>query len=196
MQRLVAIRRVVLLTHLLEHLRGGQPRVEVGRIDPAEAHDDLRFPPAVAPGLALRGHRVEVRLRVGEQSLQRGDLRELQLGGFVVLVDLEDFLVERGGLRVEAVAHEVLGDARVLADGEIGLAGARVEVTKRVRGVPVARLVLDQPDVFGDGAVQTTLTEKLLRLFQRVVAVEGQRASPRAGDAGERRRGSVHPIKQ
>ena len=49
----------------------------------------------------------------------------------------------RGGLRIEALAHEVFGDARVLRRGLVGLPGADVQVAERVGRRPVARLILD-----------------------------------------------------
>ena len=93
--------------------------------------------------------------------------------GFVVRLELEELLVERGGLRIEAFADEVLGDAGVLRDRLVGLAGAHVEVAEGVGRGPVARLVLDHAEVLGDGGVEPPLPEQLLRLFQRVFAVDG-----------------------
>ena len=66
-----------------------------------------------------------------------------ELRRLVVGPDLEDLLVERGGLRVEPLPHQVVGDAVVLAERLIDLAGAEVQVAEEIGGVPVARLFLD-----------------------------------------------------
>ncbi len=76
-------------------------------------------------------------LGVGEESLFLGDLGEIELGAFVVRRELEELLVDGGGLRVEPLDHEVFGDACVLAGGHVGLSGADIEVAERVGGRPV-----------------------------------------------------------
>ena len=48
--------------------------------------------------------------RVGEETLPRRDVGELNLGDFVLRLELEDLLVESRGLRIEALVDEVLGD--------------------------------------------------------------------------------------
>ena len=68
--------------------------------------------------------------------------------GLIVGPDFEDFLVERRRAGIEALVAEVIGDARVLRDRFVGLAGAHVEIAKGVRGVPVARLVFEDARVF------------------------------------------------
>ena len=182
-QRLEALAGLLLLAHLLERARGGEPRVEVRRVDRPEADDDFGSAAAIALRAAARGDGVQVRLGVGEQTLPGGDIGELNLGRLVLRLELEDLLVERRGLRIEALVDEVLGDAGVLPDGLLRLPGARVELAERVGGAPVARELFDHADVLGDRRLEATLAEQLLRFFQRSVTVEGQRDSPRAGDA-------------
>ncbi len=187
-----------LLAHLFERSRGGQTGLEVRGIDGAELDDDFGGAPPIALGAAARGNRIEVRLGIGEETLPGRDVRELNLRRLVERLDLEDLLVERGGLGVEAFVDEVLCDARVLDDGVLRLTGAGVELAKGVGGAPVARIFLDDTDVLGDRRFEATLAEKLLRLFQRGITVDGQGEAPgparRARDMVSKR--SRHPIKE
>ncbi len=138
-QRLEALAGFFLLAHLLERPRGGEPGLEVRRVDGPEPDDDFGSAAPIALGAAARGNGVEVRLGVGEQTLPGGDVGELNLGRLVLRLELEDLLVERRGLRVEALVDEVLGDAGVLPDGLLRLPGAGVELAERIGGAPVAR---------------------------------------------------------
>lgn len=112
----------------------------------------------------------------------------MQLRRFVVRPDLEDFLVERRRPWIEPLVHEVIRDARVLSDGLVGLPCPGVEVPEGVCGVPVARLILHHARVLDNRRIQPALPEQLLRLFQRVFAVEGQGGF----SAGERYRGRAY----
>jgi hypothetical protein len=99
----------------------------------------------------------------------------VELRGLVVRRDLQDLLVERRRLRVEAVLEKVIGNPGVLCDRLVGLVRAYVQIAERVRGVPVARLVLDHAYVLDDGGVEAPLTKQLFRFFQRVFTIQGQR---------------------
>ena len=199
-QRLEPLAGFLLLAHLLESAGGGEPGLEVRRVDGAQLDDDLGRAAAIALGASARGDRVQMGLRVGKQALPRRDVGELDLRGLVLGLELEDLLVERGGLGIEALVDEVLGDPHVLPDRLLRLAGPGVELAERVGRAPVARKLFDDRQVFHNRRFEATLAEELLRLFQRSVTVEGQRDSPRAGDARESRdmlcNGSGHPIKQ
>src|SRR4029453_12429050 len=148
--------------------------LNVRRIDRAEPDGDLIGSLAIAAGASANGHRVEVRLGVDQEALFDRDLGQVELRLLIAGSDLEDLLVERRRLRVEAVLHEVLGDARVLFDRLRRLVGADVEVAERVCGIPVARLVLGDAYVLRDGGVETPLAQQLFRLFQRVFSIEWQ----------------------
>src|SRR5262249_60187083 len=96
---------------------------------------------------------------------------------------------ERGGLRIEALVGEVVGDLAVLRDRFVGLVGAHVEVAQRVARVPVARLLLDEAHVFRDGKIELAGAEELLRLLQHLGAVTrhgsmGSRSYPPGSAAG------------
>ena len=131
----------------------------------------------------------EVALGVGEQALLRRDVRQQELRLFVVRPDFEDLLVERGGFRVEPLAHQVVGDAMVLPERLVHVPGAEVQVAEEIGGVPIPGLVLDNSDVLADGRVETSLAKEFLAFFQRAVAIEGQGGSPQGRDAGERQKG-------
>ncbi len=129
-------------------------------------------PFGVAGGAPAIGHRAKCGLGVGKQSLLGGDLARLQQRRLLVRLELENLLVESGGLWIEALARQVVGDARVLRDAFVELIGADVEVAERVGAVPVARLGLDDLHVLGNGGVNLAEAEGLLRRFQRGVTIE------------------------
>src|SRR5262249_18765853 len=106
-----------------------------------------------------------------------GEIRKVQLQGFVVGGDLEDLLVESRRLRIKAFLAEVIRDPAVLRYGLVGLAGADVQVAERIRGVPVARLILHDAHVFRNGALEAALAKQFLRLLQSVFAIEAQNVS-------------------
>ncbi len=164
-QSLEALAGLFFLAHLLERPRRGEPGLEVSRVDGPEPDDDFGRASAITLGAAARGDGVEVRLGVGEQTLPGGDVGELNLGGFVLRLELEDLLVERRGLRIEALVDEVLGNARVLPDGLLWLAGARVELAEGVGGAPIAGKLVDDAEVLGDRRLEATLSQQLLRFF-------------------------------
>jgi hypothetical protein len=51
----------------------------------------------------------------------------------------------------------VVGNAHIVPDALVDLAGPHVQVAERVGAVPVAGLRLDNPDVFGNGRVDAAL---------------------------------------
>jgi hypothetical protein len=67
-----------------------------------------------------------MRFGVGEQPLPGGDVGELNLGGLVLRLQLEDLPVEGRGFGIEAFVDEVLGDTGILTDRLLRLASARV----------------------------------------------------------------------
>jgi hypothetical protein len=97
--------------------------------------------------------------------LPGGDIGELNLGGFVLRLELEDLLVERRGLRIEALVDEMLGNAGVLPDGLLWLPGARVELAEGVGGAPIAGTLVDDAHVLGDRRLEAALSQQLLRFF-------------------------------
>ena len=89
-----------------------------------------RCGPVAAPKPLLE-ERLQLQARVGRQALLRRQLRRAEQRRVVVGLDLDDPLVERRGLRDEALAGQVLGDARVLG-GRLGdLAGPDVQVAQQ-----------------------------------------------------------------
>ena len=122
---------------------GEHAGVEVVGIEHAQADDHLVGPGAVAARPAAVGDAEEVGLGVGEESLPRRDLAKVQMNHFLVRLDLEDLFVDRRGLGVEPLVHQVIGDLHVLRSRLTGLRGADVEVAERIPGVPVARVILD-----------------------------------------------------
>ena len=111
------------------------------------------------------------------------ELAQLQLRSLIVGPDLEDFLYSAAARGREAFVDEMIGDAGILRDRFVGLAGAPVEIAKGVGGIPVARLIVEHARVLADSSLEPALPEQLLRFFQRVFAVEGQeRLSPPGRD--------------
>ena len=181
-----ALKRVLgflLFTHLLERLRGRQPGVEIRGVEGAQANDDLRRAAAIAAGPPLRRDRRQVRLGVGEQPLHSPRRRRAGSGYASSLRDdLQDLLVERRGLGVEALGRRNARRCAVYcADGLRRLARPDVEVAERVGGVPVARMVLDHAKVFRDRQIEATLAKQLLRLLQRVHRGRGPTGISTAG---------------
>ena len=140
-----------------------QPRIEIFRIERAEADRDFGRALAIAARLAPLGDLQEELLRVGERALLGGEIARLQQRVLVVGLELEDLLVERRRLWIEPLVREVIGDAGVLLDAFLELLGADVEVAQGVGAVPVARLGLDDLDVLGDGGVDLAELQGLFR---------------------------------
>jgi hypothetical protein len=126
---------------------------------------------SAAPGAALRDLR-EGFLGVGQLALLGRHVAGLQQRVLVVRLDLEDLLVERRGLWIEALAGQVIRDAGVLLDALLDLLGAHVQIAERVRRVPVTRLGLDDLYVLGDGGVDLAQLEGFLGGLEGGVTIE------------------------
>ena len=94
----------------------GEAGLEVVGIERADAEQGVGGAVGVTEGPAALGQRREVLLGLRERALADRDVGRLLQRVLVVGLDLEDLLVERGGLGVEAFLREVLGDAAVLLD--------------------------------------------------------------------------------
>ena len=57
----------------------------------------------------------------------------------------------------------MIGDAGVLLEALFDLLGADVQVAERVGGVPIARLVFNNPHVLGDRGVDLTEFQGFIR---------------------------------
>ena len=146
--------------------RAGHPCVEVVRIQRRQAHGDFRDAALVAARPPPLGDGVEERPRIGEQALAAGNLAGLEHRVLVIRLQLQDLLVDGRGFRQEAFAVKVLGDPGELFDGPVGLAGADVDIAESVGGVPVAGLILDDPQVLGDRLIELALSEQLFSVAQ------------------------------
>ena len=151
------------VAHLGGELAGAHARIEIFGIERAEADRDFGRALLVAARLALLGDLQEELLGVGERALLGGEVARLEQRVLVVGLELEDLLVERRGLWIEPLFGEVIGNAGVLLDALFDLLGAHVEIAQRVGAVPVARLGLDDLDVFGDGGVDLAKFQGLFR---------------------------------
>ena len=76
-QRLETLPGFLFLAHLLEDAGGGEPRLEICRVDRAQPDDDLRGATAIALRAASCGNGVQMGLGIGEQALPRRDIGEL-----------------------------------------------------------------------------------------------------------------------
>src|SRR4029079_19045635 len=96
------------LPHLFQRPRRFEPGVEVGGVERAEADRYVRYAGAIAARATTGADGCEVALGVREEALLRRNIRQQELRLFVVRPDFEDLLVERGGLGVEPLAHQVV----------------------------------------------------------------------------------------
>ena len=81
-----------LVAHLDQRARGERTRVEIGRVQRAEPHDDLGGAGLVAAIAAPRRDGVQLRLGVGQEALLLGDVGEVQLDASSSGVSLRSFL--------------------------------------------------------------------------------------------------------
>ena len=88
----------------------------IGAIEIAEPCAHLGLAALVPASLAALCQRQKIRTRVDQQALARGEAAEFPHGVFVVGLDLENFPIERDGLRKKALAGEMVGDLAVLVD--------------------------------------------------------------------------------
>ena len=120
----------------------------------------------LASCVALLGYLPEKLFGVDKLSLPLADACQLHQDVFVVRLQLQCLLVEGGGFRKEPFRKLMVGNTDVLLDGLVVLAGANVHVAKRVDGVPILRLVVEQADVLRDRSVQLVLADELFRFLQ------------------------------
>jgi hypothetical protein len=103
----------------------------------------------------------------------------------VAVVDLQDLLVDRDGLRVEAALRELFGDLAVRFDRRSLIAAFELEIAELQTRIAVIRLSLKMVQVFLERLVVSALLDVLLRLVQRFsFERKGQGlvlASPRTG---------------
>ena len=185
-----------LVAHLDARARGGQAPFVVFRIERAEP--DLRLQGAAHVPLALAqfDQRVEVGTRVRVLTLAAEDLGDLYQRVLVIRLELEDLLVDGGGLGAGAFVVEAVGDLAVLRDGLLDLSGARVEIAERVGEVPVAGLILDQAHVLRDGVGQLALADQFLGVTKRGGAINRHSNSLPSSVVSLGGRSSVNRIKQ
>ncbi len=91
-------------------------------------------------------------------------------------IDLGDLLVDRDGLGVEAVAHELLGDLQVGVDRIFGLVAPELEVADFESDVGVPGVGFEQTQVVFEGAVEGALLHMTLCRGQKFSLVDGQEA--------------------
>src|SRR5258705_12818479 len=113
--------------------------------------------------------------RVGVTALAAEDFGNLHQRVLVIGLELENLLVDGGGLGADAFLVEAVGDLAVLRDRLVDLTGARVEVAERVGEVPVAGLILDQAYVLRDGVGQFALPDQFLGVAKRGGAINWHR---------------------
>ena len=131
------------------------------------------------------GFRLAIILEVdfGELQEQRPRLAhhpllDVQIGQFLERANLfgrefGDALVNGDGFGQETVADEELRQALEIVDGLKGLALADVQLADGHQGDLIARLVLQNLLVFGDGLGDLALVEELLRGFDEFAFVIG-----------------------
>ena len=141
------------------------------------------------PARAARGHGREVapwRRRAAPASPRSPPAASCV--GFVVRLDLEDLLVERGGLRVEALVHQVVGDAVVLRERLVrparrGRRGRRACWRCSSRAAGPRRLV-----TYSAIAASSLPCRSSFSAFFSALRGRWPRDSPQGRDAGERPR--------
>jgi hypothetical protein len=144
----------------------------VGRIEPADSHAGHGGAARVARGFSLFENDVQVRARIRVQPLTRDELGGLQQRAFVVGLELEELLVDRRRLDVLPFLAKGIGDFQELFDRAFDLARAGVQIAERVRGIPVARLIFDDAQVFSGCGFELALTQQLFGVSQCAVAIE------------------------
>ena len=156
-------------TPIVEFGAGFRPR-EPGLVVPGVERASLirtSETPWASPRRLRRSPRAErYDARIGQQTELTRNLGRAKHGALVVRRDLQNLLVDRRGLRQEALVAELLGDSDELLDRRLHLPGADVQVAQEVRGVPVAGIILDDAQVFGDRQVELPLTKQLLGVAQ------------------------------
>ena len=164
--RLEIRRRLGQLADVHSRRRSSHPRLKVRGVERPEPNHHLRDAARIAPRAPPIGDGLEVHARVGQQPLVGGYLGRLHERLLVVRLELENLLVEGARLRQEPVVVQNRGDADVLFDGLVDLAGAHVEIAERVGRIQVARLILDDAEVLRDGRFDLALAEQLLGISE------------------------------
>jgi hypothetical protein len=164
--------RAGLVAHLDAGVGALEARLEVLRIERSQTHLRVQRAAGVALGLPQLDQRVEVGARIRIQLLVAQNLGDLHQRPLVVRFELEDFLENGAGLRAGAFFAEVVGDLEERVDRFVGLARARVQITKRVLGVPVSGRVLDNAQVLRDAGIELPLPDQFLGVAQRQSAID------------------------
>ncbi len=180
-----------LLDHLLLRVQLGEldPRRDVLRIEVDElAHRGQRLL-GLALAVEVRGDRLEVLHRVRHQAELAIQLRELEVDLDQARVELEDLLVDRDGLREEALVLVVAGDLQVRLGRLLLLALAGMQVADLQPDADVGGVLLDDAEVLLDRLVELTLVDELPRRVHDLLFVEGHAATspPPANRLGPRR---------
>jgi hypothetical protein len=197
LQDLERFREVALLGQLLRDgdvlfdglARVPFPRVEVGEpaADLEVAGVDVRHLLEDVAGLAhLAALDVFVddvlvlALGLHHEALLGVELGQVQVGIEGGRVELVDLLPDRDGLEVEAILRVEVGHARVVVRGLLELVELGVEVPDLVDDVPVARVVLDDLLVEGDGLGQLAGLLQLVRVLFDFDRIDLRHPTPRS----------------
>ena len=129
----------------------GQDRLCIRLRQRRQPHQTIRGPLIVAALAAQLPQPAQVGSRVRQQFLSAAISASRSSVCSWSGLGLQRLLVEGGRLRKEAFAKEMIRNPGELRDGAIDIAGAQIQIAERVDGVPVARLIVDQPDVLRDG---------------------------------------------
>src|SRR4029077_12371772 len=110
----------------------------VRRIDGADSNLRLQGTAGVAAALPLLEDDVQMRSCVRVEPLPRQNVCGLPECALMIRLQLNDLLVEGAGLCRGAFVAEAIGNLHELIDGLVDLSRARVQVSERVREIPVS----------------------------------------------------------
>src|SRR5207302_7429224 len=108
----------------------------------------------VAAGAPEVHEGIQMGAGVGVEALVRQDLGDLRQRVLVIRLQLEDFLEHGAGLGRGALFTEVVRNLDELFDRFVGLARARVQISKRILRVPVAGSVFNDAQVLRDASIE------------------------------------------
>ena len=185
-------------------------RVELGQLD--AGGDVLRIEidqladggqrlARLALAMEVRRHHLEVLHRVREQAELAVELGQLEVDLNQPRIELEDLLVDRDGLQVEALLAVELGDAEIGLRGLVLRALLGVEIADLEPDPDVLRVLADDLEVLLDGLVNLALVPRLAGCVHHLVLVDGHQlvrglypasTGTRTRRAGVRKRD--HPI--
>src|SRR3954471_11781126 len=116
------------ITKLLACARAGQAGGEVGRIQAGELDDDFCGTLQITTRAAPLVHGGEMRPRLRDVLLTRGNVGQVEQRVLVIVRDREDTPICDGGLREETTGAQTIGDLREVLDRTLGCSGADVQV--------------------------------------------------------------------